>query len=161
MRPVELARPEVSFRPPERRGAWHDRSVMSTDGMALRPRRAPRRLVNPTVALVLAILIINLSGLVALAVRGEAPGHDILAIVGLCNVTAAATAVLRSLRDSAVPLGLVTLVVLIWPDPIFAAARLVAPAEGQAVGEAFTIILATLCFIIIGVANARRLLQGD
>ena len=135
--------------------------IQSTHGMVLRPSRAPRRLVNPTVALVLAILIINVGGLVALAAGGEAPGRDILAVVGLCNVTASAVALLRSLRESAVPLGLITLVALIWPDPIFAAARLVAPAEGQAVGEAFTIILATLCFIIIFVANARRVLQGD
>lgn len=119
-----------------------------------------RRLVNPTVGLALSILIINLGGLVALAARGEAFGHDILTIVGLCDVAVGAIALLRSLRDSAVALGLVTLVVVIWPDPIFAAARFVAPADGQAIGEAFIIILAALWVIITGVAIAR-LLRGD
>ncbi len=141
--------------------AWHDPAVeQSSDVRHLRPRLLGRRFVNPTVGLALLILIINVGGLVSIAAKGEAFGRDILTIVGICDVTVGAIALARSLRDSAVALGVVTLVVLIWPDPIFAAARLVAPAAGQAVGESFIISLAALWVIITGVAIAR-LLRGD
>lgn len=132
----------------------------SADFRLQRPRRGVRRFVTPTVGLALLILIINVGGLVAIAASGEAGGRDILAIVGLCDAAAGAIALVRSLRDSAVGLGVVTVVVLVWPDPILAAARVVAPTSGQAVGEAFIISLAALWLITTGVAVAR-LLRGD
>jgi len=46
---------------------------------------------------------------------------------------------------------------VIWPAPIFAAARLVAPADGQAIGEAFIMIFAALWATIASVAIASRL----
>ena len=129
-----------------------------------------RRLVNPTVGFALSILIINLAGLLALAVRGEASGHDILTTVGLCDATVGVITLLRaldggmwhphagrSLGTSAVAPGFVTLLFVIWPDPVIAAARLVAPADGQAIGEMFIMIFAALWVIIAGVAIGSRL----
>ena len=119
--------------------------------------------------LALAVLIVNIAGLVALAVRGEASGHDILAIVGLADATVGVIALVRalsvvrhahpgrSLGGSAVALGLVTLLFLPWPDPIFAAARLVAPSSGQTVGEGFIAILAASWAILTGLAIASLL----
>ena len=131
---------------------------------------AVRLLVNPTVGLVLSILVINLAALVAYAVAGEALGHDILAIVGLCDATVGVIVLLRavgegmrqahprhSLGASVVAPALVTLLFVIWPFPIHEAARLVAPADGQAIGEAFITIYAALWAIIASVAIASRL----
>lgn len=132
----------------------------SADFRLLRPRRGVRRPVNPSVGLALLILVINVGGLVAIAAMGEAVGRDILTIVGLCDATVGAIAVQRSLHDSAVGLGVVTVIVLLWPDPILAAARLVAPAAGQAVGEAFIISLAAL-WVITNCVAVARLLRGD
>ena len=119
--------------------------------------------------LALAVLVINFAGLVALGLRGEASGHEILAIVGLGDATVGVIALVRalgvvrhphpgrSLGGSAVALGLVTMLFLLWPDPIFAAARLIAPSGGQSVGEGFIAILAVSWAILTGVAIATLL----
>jgi hypothetical protein len=133
-------------------------------------RLAVRRLVNPNVGLPLSILVINLAALVAYAIRGEALGLDILAIIGLCDATVGVIVLLlavgegmrhahpeRSLGASVVAPGLVTLLFVIWPYPIFEAARRITLADGQAIGEAFITIYAALWVIIASVAIASRL----
>jgi len=152
-------------------GAWHDPPRGSVaDVRLLLPRLAVRRLLNPTVGLVLSILVINLAALVAYAVAGEALGHDVLVIVGLCDATVGVIVLLRavgagmrhahperSLGASAVAPGLVTLLFVMWPFPIFEAARLFAPGDGQAIGETFITIYAAFWAIIASVAIASRL----
>jgi hypothetical protein len=124
-----------------------------------------RRLVDPTVALALSVVVINLAAVVAYTIQGEALGPGFLAVVGLCDLAVGIVALLRALGngirrahpgralgDATVALGLVTPLLVIWPDPIFAVARLVAPDGGQAIGEGFIAIFAALSVIVAGAA---------
>jgi len=133
-------------------------------------RLAVRRLVNPTVGLPLLILAINLAAWVAYAIRGEALGLDIVAIVGLCDATVGVIVLLRAVGEgmrhahaersfgaSVVAPGLVTLFFVILPDAIREAARRITLADGQAIGDAFITIYAALWLIIASVAIASRL----
>jgi hypothetical protein len=152
-------------------GAWHHpiRGSVADVGL-LTPRLVVRRLVHPTAGFALSILIINLAALVVLAITGEAIFHQIAAIVGLCDATVGVILLLRALGegmrdsdpgrflgDSAVALWLVTPLLLIWPDPIYVAGRLVSLADGQAIGEGFITIFVALSAIIFGVAIVSAL----
>jgi hypothetical protein len=129
-----------------------------------------RRLINPTVGLPLLILAITLAAWVAYAIRGEALGLDILAIVGLCDATVGVIVLLRamgevirrahprhSLGASVVAPGFVALFFAILPDAIREAARRITLADGQAIGDAFITTYVALWLIIASVAIASRL----
>jgi hypothetical protein len=120
--------------------------------------------------LALAILAINVAGLIAIAFGGEASGHATLAVVGLGDVVLGGVSLVRALRDARgdprlgrpvrrsviLAPGLLVVVLAFWPDPLFAAARVVTPDDGQAIGGVFVLAYAVLWAVIAGVAITRQ-----